>query len=75
MPVDINTGVIIKRQDMDTTQEETATMIVQQVEEVKAKEVLVVADETDIFVHLRHLCCQCDIPASTSVFNSGSCRN
>ena len=42
-------------------------MIVQQVAEVKAKKVLVVADDTDIFVLLLHLCCQGDIPASTSV--------
>ena len=42
-------------------------MIVQQVAEVKAKQVLVVADDTDIFVLLLHLCCQGDIPASTSV--------
>ena len=42
-------------------------MIVQQVAEVKAKQVLVVADGTDIFVLLLHLCCQGDIPATTSV--------
>ena len=67
VPVEINSGVIIKRQDMKTTQEEADTMIVQQVAEVKAKKVLVVADDTDIFVLLLHLCCQGDIPASTSV--------
>ena len=48
-------------------QEEADTMIVQQVEETKVKKVLVVADDTDIFVLLLHLCCQGDIPASTSV--------
>ena len=42
-------------------------MIVQQVAEVKAKKVLVVADDTAIFVILLHLCCQGDIPVSTSV--------
>ena len=42
VPVEINRGVIIKRQDMKTKQEETDTMVVQQVEEVKAKKVLVV---------------------------------
>ncbi len=42
-------------------------MIVQQVAEVKAKQVLVVADGTDICVLLLHLCCQGDIPATTSV--------
>ena len=67
MPSEINRGVINKRQDMKTTQEEADTMIVQQVAEVKAKIVLVVADDTDIFVLLLHLCCQGDIPALTSV--------
>ena len=46
VPVEINSGVIIKRQDMQTTQEEADTMIAQQVAEVKAKKVLVVADDT-----------------------------
>ena len=63
----INKGVIIKRQYMKTTQEEADTMIVQQVAEVKAKKVLVVADDTDIVVLLLHFCCQVDIQASTSV--------
>ena len=39
VPVEINRGVIIKRQDMKTAQEEADTMIVQQVAEVKAKKV------------------------------------
>ena len=63
---EINRGVI-KRQYMKTTQEEADTMIVQQVAEVKAKKVLVVADDTDTVVLLLHFCCQGDIPASTSV--------
>ena len=67
VPVEINRGVIITRQDMKTTHEETDTMIVQQVAEVKPKKVLVVADDTDIFVILLHFCCQGDNPASTSV--------
>ena len=48
-------GVIIKRQDMKTTQEELDTMIVQQVAEVKAKQVFVVADDTDIYVATKNL--------------------
>ena len=60
-------GVVIKRQYMKTTQDEADTTIVQQVAEVKAKKVLVVAGDTDIFVLLLHKCCQGDIPASTSV--------
>ena len=46
--VEINMGVIIKRQDMKTKQELADTMVVQQVEEGKSKKVLVVADDTDI---------------------------
>ena len=67
VPVEINSGVIVKRQNMKTTQEEADAMIVQQVAEVKAKKVLVVADDTDIFVLRLHLCCQGDIPTTTSV--------
>ena len=67
MPVEINRGVIIKYHDMKTTHVEADTMIVQQVAEVNAKKVLAVADDTDIFVLLLHLCCQGDLPASTSV--------
>ena len=64
--VEINRGFIIRRQDMETTQE-ADTMIVQQVAEVKEKKVLVVADDTDIVVLLLYFCCQGDIPASTCV--------
>ena len=67
VPVEINKGVIIKRQDMKTTQEEADTMIVQQVAEVKANKVLVVAYDTDRFVLLLHFCCQGNIPVSTSI--------
>ena len=52
VPVEINRGVIVKRQDMTTTQEEADTMVVQQVEEGKAKKVLVFADDTDIIIYL-----------------------
>ena len=62
MQVDINRGVITRRQDRETTQE-ADTMIVQQVAEVKAKKVLVVADDRDIVVILLYVCCQGDIPA------------
>lgn len=55
MPVQINGSVIIKRQVMKTTQEETDTIIVQQVAEVKAKKVYVVADYTDICVLMPQL--------------------
>ena len=48
VPMKINRGVIIKRQNMKTMQEGADTMIVPQVADVKAKKVLVVADDTDI---------------------------
>ncbi len=71
VPVEINRGVIIKRQDMKTTQEEADTTIVQQVAEVKAKKV---ADDTDMFVLLLHFCCHGDIPDSTSVLMASPIR-
>ena len=52
---------------MKTTQEEADILIVQQVAEVKAKKVLVVADDTGIFVLLVHLYCQGGIPSWTPV--------
>ena len=52
VPVEINRGVIIKRQDMKTKLEEADTIVVRQMEEVKAKKVLVVADDTDIIIYL-----------------------
>ena len=67
VPVEICSGVNVKRQDMKTTREEADTMIVQQVVKIKPEKVLVVADDTDVFVLLLHFCCQGDIPASTSV--------
>ena len=59
MSISADSGVIIKRQDMKTTQEEAPNVIVQQAADVKAKEVLVVVDDMDIFVRLLHFCCQC----------------
>ena len=66
--VEINPGgIIIQRQDMKTMQEEADTMIVQHLADVKPKNALVVADDTDVFVLLLHFCCKEDIPASMSV--------
>ena len=48
-------------------QEEADTMILQQVEDVKPKKALVVADDTDVFVLLLRFCCKEDLPSSTSV--------
>ena len=52
VPVEIANGCVNKRQDMATTQEEGDTLIVQQVSRVEDGTVLVVADDTDIFVLL-----------------------
>ena len=68
VPVEINPGnIIIHRQGMKTMQEEADTMIVQQVADVKPPKALVVADDTDVFVLLLHICSKEDIPASMSV--------
>ena len=47
---------------MQTTQEEAANLIPQQVSQLKANEVPVVVDNTEICVSRLHLCCQCGIP-------------
>ena len=61
VPVEISSGVVIHRHDMRTAQEEADTIIVQQVAGVKSHTVLVVADDTDIFVLLLHFCYHGDI--------------
>ena len=50
VPVEIANGCINKRRNMATKQEEGNTLIVQQVSRVEDGTVLVVADDTDIFV-------------------------
>ena len=54
VPVQINEGVVSKMEGMTTTHEEANTMIIHQVAYVGANNVLVVADDTDIFVLLCH---------------------
>lgn len=61
LPVEINHGVVIRRQDMRITHEEADTLIVQQVASVQSQKALVVADDTDIFVLLLHFCYHGDI--------------
>lgn len=61
VPVEINSGVVIKRHDMATTHEEGDTIIVQQVASVEAHRSLVVADDTDIFILLLHFSYEGDI--------------
>ena len=50
MSMQLDGGIINKRQDMKTTRDEAANMIVQQVADVKAKEVLAVVYNTDMSV-------------------------
>ena len=52
--IQINQGVVSRRDDMTITHEEADTMIIQQVAYVGAANVLVVADDTDVFVLLCH---------------------
>ncbi len=64
VPLEINSGILIKLLNMTTTQEDADTIIVQQVAHVQAERVLMVADKTDIFVLLLHFCSQGDISSS-----------
>ena len=52
---------------MKTTQEEAANMIVHQMADVKANEMLEVVDNIDIFVRRLHFCCNRGIPTSTCI--------
>ena len=54
VPIQINQGVVSRRNDMIITHEEADTMIIQQVASVGAANVLVVADDRDVFVLLCH---------------------
>ena len=54
VPIQINQGGVSRRDDMTITHEEADTMIIQQVASVGAANVLVVADDTDVFVLLCH---------------------
>lgn len=55
-PLEIVEGLIRERHDLATTQEEADTIIIQQVARVETGSVLVIADDTDIFVMLMHFC-------------------
>ena len=54
VPIQINQSVVSRRDDMTIAHEEADTMIIQQVACVGAANVLVVADDTDVFVLLCH---------------------
>ena len=61
IPVEISRGQVTKRNDMITTQEEADTIIVQQVARITDETVIVVADDTDIFLLLLYFCSRGDI--------------
>ncbi|KAJ4918215.1 hypothetical protein JOQ06_000075 [Pogonophryne albipinna] len=61
VPVQISRGVVTRREDMSITHEEADTMIIRQIAYVGASEVLVVADDTDVFVLLCHFVFEGDI--------------
>ncbi|KAI0219559.1 hypothetical protein LSAT2_028913 [Lamellibrachia satsuma] len=80
VPVEIANGCVNKHQDMAITQEEGDTLIVQQISRVEDGTVLVVADDTDIFVLLLYFCHQEDgsttlspttVPPDTSLAQTG----
>ncbi len=63
VPVEVHRDLdlVIRRQDMATTQEQGDTLVVQCVAQIDSGNVLVVADDTDILVLLMHFCFSGDI--------------
>ncbi|KAG1651907.1 Craniofacial development protein 2 [Nymphon striatum] len=61
VPIQIANGRVSMRVDMTTTQEESDSLIIQQVAHVTDSTVLVVADDTDIFILLLYFCHRGDI--------------
>ena len=54
VPIQIEQGIVSRREDMAIIHEEADTMLIQQVASVSVANVLVIADDTDIFVLLCH---------------------
>ena len=67
VPIQINQGVVSRSDDMTITHEEADTMIIQQVASVGAANVLVVADDTDVFVLICHVVFNGDITGHVMV--------
>lgn len=61
VPVQIEQGVVSRREDMAIMHEEADTMLIQQVASVGVANALVVADDTDVFVLLCHFVFNRDI--------------
>ena len=54
MEINVNTGLVIRREDMSSTHEEADTLIIFQVAYVGANTSVIIADDTDVFVLLLH---------------------
>ena len=67
VPIEFSHGQIIQRQDMSTTHEEADTIIIRQVSQVTDGTVLVVADDTDVFLLLLYYCNTGDISCTLFV--------
>lgn len=50
IPVEINSGVIVRREDMNITHVEADTMLIHHIIYANVANVLVVADDTDVFI-------------------------
>ena len=64
VPIELNHGQLIQRPDMLTTHEEADTIIIRQVSQVREGTVLVVADDTDVFLLLLFFCNTGDISST-----------
>lgn len=64
VPVELNHGQLSQRPDMLTTHEEADTIIIQQVSQIRDGTVLVVADDTDVFLLLLFFCNTGDISST-----------
>ncbi|KAG1662134.1 hypothetical protein GQR58_021089 [Nymphon striatum] len=67
VPVEIENGRVGMRVDMTTMQKKSDTLIIQQVAHVTDSTVLVVADDTDIFILLLYFCHRGDISCKVLV--------
>ena len=69
VPTEIDSGVIIKRFDMRITHEEADTMIIHHIIHAGIPNVLVIADDTDVFILLCHFIFHGDIQSSVKMLS------
>ena len=67
VPLQVEQGVVSRRENMTIMHEEADTMLIQQVASVGAANVLVVADDTDVFVLLCHFVFNRDISGNVKM--------